>query len=492
MKYSVFLDAKRLFVIVLFASIFTMAVRIPCDSDTFWHLASGRYIVETRSVPCYDTFSHTVTGRPWIDHSWLVQIFFFLLLENFGYAGLSLVVASIVTLAFGFVFIQSDANIYIKGFATVLAAIASAIVWVARPQIFSLLLLALLSLVLHRHRKGYKNKLFLIPPIFLLWANVHGGFVLGFVLLGCYIFGEALESLLKRCEAIRRIFPLVAITMLSLPAILINPSTYRLLLYPFQTLQIPALFAHIQEWKSPDFHRLHIQPFVWISLLAFGALGLSKKRVHLTDLLTISIFFYMSLFAVRNIAPFALVVAPLLARHSEEALLASFPRLLKFLKRKQTLSKQKVQRISLKGAINWILLFLLLSGYAAKVSYSLTSIPATQEEIFPLEAVRFIEEKNLPGEMFNSYNWGGYLIWELYPKYRVFIDGRTHLYREFIKEYLEVIHIKHNWEEVLDRYNVKFVLIETDSILARFLKTQEGWELLYEDEVASIFAIRSP
>jgi hypothetical protein len=422
----------------------------------------------------------------------LAQVSFFLLLENLGYAGLSLTVASIVTLAFVFVFIQSDADTYIRGFATVLAAIASAIVWVARPQIFSLLFLALLSSILYRHKKGYKRRIFLIPPIFLLWANIHGGFVLGFLLLGCHIFGEALEGLLKRCEAIRRIFPLVAITLLSLPAILINPSTYRLLLYPFQTLQIPALFAHIQEWKSPDFHRLHIQPFVWISLLTLGALGLSRKRVYLTDLLTFSVFFYISLLAVRNIAPFALVVAPLLARHSEEALLAFFPRLLKFLNRKQTPSKQKIQRISLKGAINWIFLLLLLSGYMARVSYSLTSIPATQEEIFPVEAVRFIEEKKPPGEMFNSYNWGGYLIWKLYPKYRVFIDGRTHLYREFIKEYLEVIYIRHDWEEILDRYNVRFVLIETDSILARFLKTQESWKLLYEDEVASIFAIHSP
>ena len=122
------LDTRRLLIAILFAAIFTMAVRVPTDTDTWWHLRSGEYIVRTHSIPRQDVFSHTVAGRPWIDHGWLAQIVIYLLYAAFGYAGLGLALAAVVTLTFVFVFLQSEENLYLRAFIAVLAAITSAVV----------------------------------------------------------------------------------------------------------------------------------------------------------------------------------------------------------------------------------------------------------------------------------------------------------------------------------------------------------------------------
>jgi len=140
------------------------------------------------------------------------------------------------------------------------------------------------------------------------------------------------------------------------------------------------------------------------------------------------------------------------------------------------------------------LLVVIALGCGVQVYYPLTvqANLKAQERFLPVGAVDFIEEHqgSLPGEMFNSYNWGGYLIWRLYPRYRVFIDGRTDIYDDaFVGEYLKVVWLSEGWEEVLERYKVNFILIERASVLAKFLNSglARDWRLAYEDEMASIF-----
>jgi hypothetical protein len=170
------LTVRRLLLAILFVAIFTMAVRVPTDTDTWWHLRSGEYIFRTRSVPRRDIFSHTVAGKPWIDHGWLAQIAIYLLYAAFGYAGLGLALAAVVTLAFGFVFLQSEENLYVRAFIAVLAAITSAVVWIARPQIVSFLLTAVFSYILYLYKRRGRNYLFLLALLTILWVNVHGSF----------------------------------------------------------------------------------------------------------------------------------------------------------------------------------------------------------------------------------------------------------------------------------------------------------------------------
>ena len=496
------LDTRRLLIAILFAAIFTMAVRVPTDTDTWWHLRSGEYIVRTHSIPRYDVFSHTVAGRPWIDHGWLAQIVIYLLYATFGYAGLGLALAAVVTLTFVFVFLQSEENLYLRAFIAVLAAITSAVVWIVRPQIVSFLLTAVFSYILYLYKREGRNYLFLIPLLTVLWVNVHGAFITGFILLGCYVIGEVLNNLLghkdDRILSYGEIAFLIRVSLIALVVLVINPNTYQMYLYPFKTVGIGALRDYIQEWASPDFHQFHLHPFIWMVLLILAAVGLSRRRIDFTDLVLTSFFCYMALWAGRNIALFALVSAPVLMRYGAEAM-GTLREAIRAYGVEQgilgQLGRKQIAPRSWLTGLNWLILILVLSLCAIKISYPLRPDInlATHEEYLPVKAVQFIRANNLPGPMFNSYNWGGYLIWHLYPDYPVFIDGRTDLYDdEFIREYVKVTLAKPGWREVLDRYEVNFILIESDSILAAFLAEGDEWQSVYDDAIATVFLRNTP
>ena len=506
------MDTKRLLVIVLFLLIFAMAVRLPTDTDTWWHLASGKYILETGHIPFSDPFSHTMAGKGWIDHGWLAQIALYWLFQNFSYAGLGLALAAIVTGVMALVFLQGGAtsrrfgnlregcDLYLNAFVTVLAAITSSVIWVARPQMLSFALVAAFSFILNRYKlkclalpksQALYPGIYFIPLLFVLWVNVHGGFITGFLLLGSYIVGEVLNNLFDLPALSRRqIITLLTATAISLPACLINPNTYKMLFYPFFTVGIGALRDYIQEWSSPDFHLSYLHPFIWMLLLTVAAMAFSRRRTDFTEIGLVSLFCYMSFWAQRNIPLFAIVAAPVLMRHSS-SILEEIAESAQKGPLGKLLSRQLPQGPLLTG-INWGILALVASVCALKIYYPLTPQAnlKAQEEGLPVAAARFIGEEAPPGEMFNSYNWGGFLIWKLYPRYRVFIDGRTDLYDDrFIREYLKVVWMDEGWEEVLERYKVNLILIESESVLAKFLKSglAQDWKLAYEDEMASVF-----
>ena len=491
------LDADRLVTVIVFLGLVAMAVRPPADTDTWWHLRSGQYIVETGSIPFEDPFSHTVYGKAWIDHGWLAQVGLYLTYRSVGMAGLSLALAGGVVLAFWFVYRRCAGNRYLCAFALVLAALTSAVTWVARPQILSFLFTSIFLYVLHRFKHRGANRLYLLPLLFLLWVNVHGGFIIGFAVLMAYVVGEALNNAVGVGIApildFRRIRLLLATTLASVVVVLVNPHTYKMLGYPFFTVGMGALQNYIEEWGSPDFHLLYQQPFLWLLFAAVVAMALSRSRVDFTDLVLFAGFGYMALVAVRNFALFALVAAPVLTQYGDSALDNLFDAW-----RKRTpwghwldrLAAHRFQTGPLLTLVNVLLLVLVVFGCAVAAYRSLASVAAGEVVggRLPVQAVSFIARNELPGELFNSYNWGGYLIWRLYPGYRVFIDGRTDLYDDaFIQRYLQVIWVRKGWREVLADYGVNTVLVERDGILASFLGNTSGWVPVYIDDVAAVF-----
>jgi hypothetical protein len=506
------LTTQRLLVAILFLALFAMAARVQVDTDTWWHLASGRWMVEHRRVLTRDPFSHTMLGAPRVQHGWLVQIAMYGLHAALGHAGLVLGVAAAVTLTFAFVFPLGGGSPYLRAFTTVLAAVTSAVVWVARPQIVSLLLTAVFAYLLDRYKRRGRAPLWLLPPLTVLWVNCHGGFITAFILMGGYLVGEGLNRLLgwpppsvspasegEASErqgglAARQIRTLAVVALVCLAAVVLNPQTVRMYAYPFETVSIGVLQDFIQEWRSPDFHQLHLHPFIWMLLLALAAMGLSGRRADFTDLGLVAGFAYLSLLAGRNIALFALLAGPALARYGAPAL----RRLWAAARNRWRLAPDRLRMGAAPASaprlalLNWALLALV--ALAAMVKVALPLLPAEREkamaEFLPVAAVRFIQREELPGPMFNSYNWGGYLIWTLYPDYLVFVDGRTDLYDDpFLREYVDVLLVRENWREVLARYGVRFVLVEREGVLARFLAADDAWQQRYADDLAVVFAL---
>ena len=187
------LTLPRLLTALLFIAVFTMAVRVPADTDTWWHLATGRYIVESRTIPLADPFSHTRLGVPWIDAAWLAQIVLYGLYAVGGWAGLSLGVAALVTLAFVLVHRQSQGNPYLRALGVVVGAITSSVIWAARPQLVSFLLAALVAYLLDGYKRRRGKLLPWLPLVTLVWANAHAGYAIAFILMMCYLLGEGLK-----------------------------------------------------------------------------------------------------------------------------------------------------------------------------------------------------------------------------------------------------------------------------------------------------------
>ena len=317
------LTVERVTQVALFALVFAMATRIPLDTDTWWHIRSGEYTL-TNGFIYEDPFSHTRADTVWVNHSWGTQIVIYGAYTLLGDAGLALYTAALATAGMFFVYKMCAGNTYLRAFAVILGGAAAAVFWSPRPQMVSFLLSAVILYLLFRYKFGGVDRLWWIPPIMGLWANLHAGFSIGFIFLAGMIGGEIIANLFNRGgeEVIgwRGIGKLILVGLVSAALVLINPYTYRMLLLPFQTVGLDVLRTYIQEWQSPNFQDLSVLPFVALLILTFAAAGGSSRRLRWTSLALFSGTLYLALNYGRNIAVFAVVATPILTFHVDALL----------------------------------------------------------------------------------------------------------------------------------------------------------------------------
>lgn len=484
------LTLPKLVTAITFIALFAMAVRTPADTDMYWHLRTGQYILEVRTIPNADPFSSTMLGQPWVDVHWLSQVVLYGTFALFNYPGLALLVATLVVLAFVFVWKQLDGGVFVRAFVVVLAAATAGVIWTPRSQMATFVFTALIGYVLYLYKWRQIDRLWMLPIVFLFWANLHGGYISGFMLIGALLVGEVINQVLTRIEKREVSFQvseaknlswlqwrkLVVVTLVSGLALLVNPFTIGTWLLPLKTVNIGVLQDFIQEWASPNFHELFQQPMIWLLLITLVVIGWSGRRLDATDAVTLALFAYISFLARRNIGLFALVAAPILSRHAD----ALWQR-----------TRWSMRRLS-RGVpiLNWLLLILIALAAAIKVAVPL--LPATQikaeRDILPVTAVDWIAQHQPTGKMFNSYNWGGYVLWRLWPTYPVYADGRTDVYDDaFLREYLSITLGQPGFEDKLNQRGIGFVLIEADSVLANWLAHDSSWREAYRDKMAVVF-----
>jgi len=482
------LTLSRLLSIIALAAVFAIALRAPLDTDTYWHLRAGEWQFSERRLLDRDIFSFSRTGEEWVNHSWLAQLILYGFYAVLGDAGLALYVALIAALALALLMTTIQGDPLVRAGVVILAAATAAVFWSARPQMLSFLLGSLTYVLLWQALRGGRDRLWLIPLLMILWANLHGGFAIGFILLVLAVLGEGLrwafEEALpalregKRPSVPRMMLRLVLIGLVSALAIAVNPYGIRMLLYPFQTVGIGVLRDYIQEWAAPDFHLKATWPFIWLLLGTFVAVGLSPLRLDWRDAVNVSGLAYAALLAGRNMSIFAVVCTPVLALH-----LDSWFKTLRFhmdWRRPPT---------GVFAAANWLLLALTITGVVIKGIYALN--PATLQDaraaVLPVDAAAYLAGANLPGELFNSYNWGGYLIWTA-RDVPVFVDGRTDLYDDsLLREYLTAYFANEGWIDILAEHEINTVLIEPGAPLAKVLALMPGWRLDYAGSIAVIY-----
>lgn len=480
--------------LAIFAAVIGLGPRLlNMDGDLGRHLTMGGYILDTGRIPTQDLFSHTMFGAALTPHEWLAEVIYAGVYRIAGLNGVVILCALVIALSFTLVYRQcldrSGQVLVSLGF-TLLAAAAASLHWLARPHLFTLLLLVIWVEVLERLRTGRSNRWWLLPVLMLAWVNLHGAFLAGFALWIVYLVGELVERSLNLKEGGVHIRLLLGGGAAALVVSLTNPVGWRLWETSLGFLGSSYLVGHTAEYFPPNFYLKSTWPFLGMIVLSLLFFGSSRSRLPLNHILMVAAWTAMALVSTRNIPLYAVLAAPVLAYAFLNSVQpdATAVRFSNFQER----LAQVEQGLSghLWPVLGIALISIILMNGAAQD-------PSTQRnrfdpQVFPVVAVDWLETQPDPGQVFNYFPWGGYLLYRLWPEQRVFIDGQTDFYGEDLtREYEQVITLQPGWQAVLQRYHVRWVIMPKDSDLVRALEAGTAWQRLYEDDTAAVlFATR--
>ena len=500
-----------LFVVLLFGlSVGALGRLLLRDAGTGWHIRNGQQILLTHGIPRVDSFSATMSGQSWYAWEWLYDLLMAAIHQALGLNGVVYYSAAIIAATFAFVLYFATgrgANLLVTLFLLVLSLGASAVHFLARPHVVSWLLAVvwfqvLDSAVIAPSRKP-RSGLFWLPALMLLWVNVHGGFLTGFMLMGAYLVGVGIEYFSQpgaRAGLAQVLRQLGAVTLLCGLASLINPYGFKLHVHVGRYLTDRFLMNAISEFHSPDFHGAAQQCFALLILITIVALASARRRPPPAHMLVMLFAVYSGLFATRNL-PVAsllltLLVAPLLSKTIADAggtqvagwVRSVCARLDRFG------SRMRNMELRLSGHV-WLVAGFVLGLWACAHGGRLGSTQLINAYFdpkrFPVEAVDAIAQRQIHEPIFSLDYWGGYLIYRRYPRNKVFIDDRHDFYGDaYIKDYLKVTLAQPGWDKVLDAEHVNWVLMPDESSLASVLRLSPAWKTVHEDSTAVLFQRR--
>lgn len=478
------------------------------EGDTGWHIRTGEWILQNGRVPDRDMFSFTKTGQPWFAWEWLWDVLFAWIHQHAGLTGVVFVSLLIICFAFALLYriaLRLSGDVFLSIGATLLAAMASTIHWLARPHLFTLLFVAVFYYAIERSRSGSSRWLWLLPPVAALWTNIHGGFVIGLVIVGAYLAGELAAAALSadqhlRQSHLRAALRYVAVLSMSLAATLINPYGYQLHVHVFRNLKDPLLFKYVNEWLSISFSNPVARYFEIMIVLGLMAAFWNLWRRRFPWAILLFAWIHFSLISARNIPIYVFLAAPILALSVSEwaadlrrAHLAPWlHRLIDFFRDLSGEFGQmdRVPRLHLISAVIFAFVTFLATAPAAPTSLR----AAFDSKRYPDKAIPALLAQSASHRIFTDDEWGDYLIYRLYPHRQVFVDGRFDFYGEKFttEDYLDLINAKYNWEAKLRKHKIDTILLSVNAALSATLKESANWTPVYDDGIAIVFRPRTP
>ncbi|MDP2471776.1 MAG: hypothetical protein Q8W46_12985 [Candidatus Palauibacterales bacterium] len=481
--------------LVVAAYVFTLFLRggslFAGDGDPGRHIRVGSYILEHRAIPHVDVFSHTMRGQHFIPFEWLSEVLAAAAHAIAGLAGVAVLTAALFAATVGVVYVAIRRSgvpapiAFAFGFLTL---ILTAIHLHPRPHMFTTALLAVFSLVLLEVRRGAPRRwLLALPVLMAAWVNLHGGFLVGFILLGAFASDAVVRWTRDRQSAESRTMSLLLLATLAacLLVSLANPAGWRVWPHAIGYLRLTWLIDFTQEYKSPDFHNTLVKIFLLSLLLGTGVLGLVRSRIDPLGLGLWLLFMAFALHSVRNVPLFAVVCMPWLASWTCQALRERPDgRGMRFWN--WAVGVQRADTL----VVGWpvaLLALLLLTRVAVAPGWK--DEFAFAPDVFPVAAVAELQSSNFvpPGPVYNEFRWGGYLLYA-WPEVPVFIDGQTDFYGEKLtQEYRGIRFIEPGWRLRLRERNVAWVMVPPTAPLAGALALLDDWDLRYSDSTAVVW-----
>ncbi|PIU58384.1 MAG: hypothetical protein COS89_00650 [Deltaproteobacteria bacterium CG07_land_8_20_14_0_80_38_7] len=496
---SVFLCLSLLFGFALFIGATKIA-----DFDIWWHLKTGEIIRAWGTIPKYDIFSYTAPGASWVNHEWLFQVFASFLYDHFGIASLTLAKLAIILCAAFFLyktfklFVSSD-GLALFGSVVILWSMADRVM--IRPFLFSSLFIIIFCYFLHRFVCLGKGRIWILPIIQLLWINLHGGALLGPMIVFSFAFGESFQKVLKKDlnfggpEEItnRKIIYLWIVCFLTLLACLANPEGINIFLFSVRHLKMDAIMSFTQEWLPALDSRLNyvvsLIIFKIVIVLIFISYFLNLKKVRLS---------HICLTALSG----ALILKG--SRFSPDFVIINLP--LAFLNFK-SLKPRFAYLIQRKIITEWVLLSVVFVFLASVFYNGLPLLLNSQgvnnvgfgalSSFAPKNMVDFLEENNISGKVFNEVGVGGYLIFSRWPADLVFIDGRTPVYGDdFYQKYIAVFSHSRNFENLDKIYHFDYLVFKADQAwnlryMHEYLWKNPMWKLVFFDGSEGLVYLRN-
>lgn len=478
---------------VVLGAVFLIGLAPKLDTDLWWHLKVGAYVWSHHAVPSRDFMSFTFAGHPWIDHEWLAELLLYDLYSLAGLWGPIVFFALLICATFGLVYARmaaSDVNRILALFVLAAAFVSSSASWGARPQMLTLFFLSAYMWILSRFQLTRNGRLLIVFPfLMLLWTNLHGGFVLGLVVLALTLAGEWVNRLTGSEDAwsAEELRALAIAFVATFAVTIVNPNGIRQLLYPLTFIFPNAFTNSITESVSPNFHMPVMMLFEAMLLILIAAAFVARSRLNWTHLFFVLAFTHLAVSQGRNVPLWAVVISPLVALTVSQAIAvrrtpepAARPR------RSMRKRTERMVNIALLAAVG------LVYPVEAFHFVSQRALRHSEASAFPAGAVSYMQTHALPPRTLASYSWAGYVLWKLYPRYRDFIDGRADtLYNSrILSAYLAAASAAPNWETILNRYGVQNVLVEPASPLAAVLAQNAGWRLVYHDGTAVLYTRR--
>jgi hypothetical protein len=488
------------------ALVLSVSLREIASFDYWWHLRTGQLILETGSIPKVDFFSYSMPGARYIDIHWLFQVWLYGVYRLAGHAG---VVWSQCALTFALCGIIAAIGyrrqrrvITVSALAVMLILIAGRIL--PRPELHSYILLASILYLLERFRERSDRSdgwVYAIPALQVLWVNIHGLFALGIVLVGFYLAVEIVRWLAKARRAdgdtsveVGRVRRLGAVLFLALLASFCSPNGIDAALYPVWQLgmigpgrtPLGAFSAELTPTLGSEGAPTFTIAILGVLLIAsLVSVAVNRRRVTLSDPLVIFGFLYLALSAERNISIFGIVTAPLLVRNFNEALDA----------RERPRRVGAAVTASVAAVIAVCAAALVFGPYYVRIANRRALGFGFRELMHPVGSVEWIQRNRPGGPIWHSMNDGGYLIWNLYPDYKVLLDGRLEVYgaeglgafQAFTSDAFDRIDRRFRFGTALVHYSSKRF-----HHLVAWMAWNSSWRLVFVDDVAAVFVRVAP
>jgi hypothetical protein len=456
--------------------------RLLVDGDTGWHIRVGERILDGHGIPKTDFLSLTKFGETWFAWEWGAEVIYAWLHRAWGLKGI--VILSGVQIALFAVILTRfmvwrGANPLAAVGLTLLGAGAGSLHYLARPHLFTLVLLPAAIWLLERDRRHSDRVVWTLVPVTAVWTNLHGGFLALIACIGLLVVAELIS---RNWNGAIRYGTLGAACGL---ATFVNPYGYHLHEHVFNYLQSDWIKDVIEEFQSPRFRSENLMQFEALLLLGVMSAAVSAWKRNWVHAMWILFWAHQSLVSVRHATVFVTVATPVIAAE----MTALWQAWAGGASRKSVLGIFDSLASEMAPGFRWTSLWpagfvtlLLTADFGSKWPQDFPTLR------FPVKTIESHAAKLRGQRVFTTDEWADYLLYKFYPDQRAFFDGRSDFYGPLVgKEYIRLTGGGHDWKQLIAKHDFRVALLPPDVAIATLLKTDADWRIVADDGKAIVF-----